>query len=101
MSNLNLTIAAPQPELHLNLPLIGHTKELIEEAALLIGQSLSDFILATAVKEATKVIEKHRQISFSNRDRDLFLALLDTDDEPNAALKEAVEHYRQVVLENN
>lgn len=42
--------------------------------------------------------EAHRRI-LSDRDRDIFLAMLDADAEPNAALKEAVECHKRLISE--
>lgn len=35
----------------------------------------------------------------SDRDRDIFLALLNSDEEPNEALKQAVEEYKKGIRE--
>ncbi len=92
----NATVA----EFPLTLPLPGKNKDLIEEAASLTGQSLTDFAITTLLKEAAAVVKTHRQIRLSNRDRDLFLALLETDDEPSETLKRAAEKYKQQMGES-
>ena len=37
----------------------------------------------------------HRTITFSNRDFDVFLAAIESEDAPNEALKRAAERYQQ------
>ncbi len=69
-------------------------KETIELAARITGQSLSEFAVSTLVQSAMETIAKHDTTRLSNRDRGLFLALLDADAEPNQALKQAAERYR-------
>ena len=64
-------------------------KDLIERAAILSGQNMSDFATTVLAERARQVVEKHETTVLSNRDRDLFLAILDRDYEPNEALKRA------------
>jgi uncharacterized protein (DUF1778 family) len=68
-------------------------KTLIEKAAALRGQSLSDFAKITLLSTARHVLRQHQQTVLSDRDRDIFLALLDADAKPNAALRKAVKAY--------
>lgn len=91
----NATVA----ELPTTLPLLGKNRNLIEEAASITGQSLTDFAISTLVKEAAVVVKTHRQIRLSNRDRDLFLAMLEADDEPSETLKQAAREYKQRIGE--
>lgn len=91
----NATVA----ELPITLPLLGKNRNLIEEAASITGQSLTDFAISTLVKEAAVVVKTHRQIRLSNRDRDLFLAMLEADDEPSETLKQAAREYKQRIGE--
>lgn len=71
-------------------------KEVIEAAAAHRGQSVSDFAISTLVQSARGVIQEQAVTVLSNRDRDLFLALLDdVEAEPNAALRKAAERYKK------
>jgi uncharacterized protein (DUF1778 family) len=71
-------------------------KEVIEEAAAAMGQTVSDFAVSTLVQAARQVVEQRQVTELTNRDRDLFLALLDdTSRRPNEALKEAAAKYRK------
>jgi uncharacterized protein (DUF1778 family) len=73
-------------------------KEDIERAAAYLGQSLSDFAVGVLSQSAREVIHRQDVTELSNRDRDIFLAMLDDDDaRPNAALRKAAERYERQV----
>jgi uncharacterized protein (DUF1778 family) len=72
-------------------------KDLIEQAAGILGVSVSAFVTSTLVRQAQEVVESSMLIRLSNRDRDAFLAALDNPPEPNAKLRKAFrDHARQV-----
>jgi uncharacterized protein (DUF1778 family) len=80
----------------LNLRLHPELKAVIEEAAATLGQSVSDFAVSTLVQAARTVIEERSRTELSNRDRDLFVALLDdAEAEPNKALTAAAGRYKK------
>jgi len=80
----------------LNFRLSAELKEVIEAAAAHLGQSVSDYALSTLVQNARGVIQQHDVTVLSNRDRDIFLALLDdADAKPNKALRDAAAKYRK------
>ena len=70
-------------------------KELIEQAAFAVGQTVSDFATTTLLLRARQAVEETKGIQLSNRDRDIFLAMLDDETEPNEALLNAAQRYRQ------
>lgn len=71
-------------------------KHVVEQAAALRGQSLDDFAVSTVVENAQRVILQHQVTELSNRDRDIFLALLDNDSsEPSDALLASAESYKE------
>jgi len=70
-------------------------KELIEQAAFAVGQTVSDFATTTLLHRARQAIQEAGITQLSNRDRDLFLAMIDDNSEPNAALKKAAKRYRR------
>ena len=72
-------------------------KALIEEAATLSGKTTSEYVVSTLLQQSTEVLQRHRHIRLSDRDRDQFLALLDASDEPSAALTQAARKYKRVV----
>jgi len=70
-------------------------KLLIEQAAAAKGPTVSDFAVATLVRSAEEVLERLERRRLSDRDRDRFLELLDSKDEPNPALKRAARDDRR------
>lgn len=81
----------------INFRLPSDIKETVERAAVLCGQSLTDFAIQTLVAKANEVLEHHQVRTLSDRDRDLFLALLDSDEGPNDALKGAFEAHQRLI----
>jgi uncharacterized protein (DUF1778 family) len=80
----------------LQLRLAADLKREIEEAAAHLGQSVSEFAISTLVQVARDVNEQQKITKLTNRDRDIFLAMLDdVDREPNKALIEAAEFYKR------
>ena len=79
----------------LNFRLPEELKATIEKAAARLGQSVSDFAVSTLVRTAREVIREHDVTELSNRDRDVFVAILDdADARPNEALASAAERYK-------
>ena len=87
---------SPKSDARLNFRLPSELKEVIEQAARHLGQTVSEFSVSTLLRTAHEVIEQHERTELSNRDRDIFLAMLDdADAEPNEALAAAAEKYQQ------
>jgi uncharacterized protein (DUF1778 family) len=72
-------------------------KALIEQAAALYGMTVSEYIKATVVEKSRQVIAQSETRLLSDRDRDLFLALLDAPAAPNAALLAAAVDFKNAV----
>ena len=80
----------------LNFRLPTDLKEVIEEAAATLGQSVSDFAVNTLVRQARTVIEQRNVTVLGDRDRDRFITLLDdADARPNPALLKAAKRYKK------
>jgi len=72
-------------------------KQMIEQAAGLLGQTVSAFTVSTLVKEAEQVIGRFGALRLSDRDRDAFLDALDNPPEPNPRLRQAAgDHATEV-----
>jgi uncharacterized protein (DUF1778 family) len=71
------------------------SKTIIEQAASLSGQTVSDFAVTTLIKSAQEVISQNQQTKLSQRDFKMFLEMLEGDDKPNDKLKNAVENYKK------
>jgi len=72
-------------------------KQLIEEAARLRGNSMSDFLVNAAQEAARQTVREHRVITMSSRDSRAFVQAILNPPEPNDALRDAVRHYRSVM----
>jgi len=75
----------------------AETKALCQEAANLEGRSLTDFIVASAVESARRVIRERELIDLSRRDRKAFVASLLNPPLPNQRLRDAARYYDQVI----
>lgn len=80
----------------INVRLPSDLKQTIEEAAVSLGQTVSEFTISTVVREARQVLQNAQITRLSNRDRDAFLAAMEeTDARPNDALKAAARRYKK------
>jgi len=79
----------------LNFRLDRQLKTLIERAATSMGQSVTEFAVSNLVKDARSVLRQQETARLSDRDRRVFLSMLDAAAEPNAALKKAASIYRR------
>ena len=87
--------AANTSQARLNFRLPSDLKSVIEEAATAMGQSVSDYAIATLVKNSQSVLQQSQTTVLSNRDRKTFMALLDdTNARPNRALTQAAKRYK-------
>lgn len=68
-------------------------KKLVEHAAALSGQRISEFALSILRQAAAEVRQQHERTKLTDRDRDLFLAILDNE-EPNESLRRAASKYK-------
>ena len=75
----------------------AETKALCQEAAKLEGRTLTDFIVASAVESARRVIRERELIALSQRDRKAFVASLLNPPLPNRRLQDAARHHKQVI----
>jgi uncharacterized protein (DUF1778 family) len=79
----------------MNFRLDRQSKTLIERAATTAGQSVTEFAVIHLVKEARNVLREQETTMLSDRDRRVFMSMLDANAEPNAALKKAASTYRK------
>ena len=82
----------------LNVRLPADLKRTIEEAAEQLGQTVSDFAISTLVHTARRVIHEQRVTVLTQRDWELFTAIIDdTSAKPNKAMLAAAKRYKQRV----
>jgi uncharacterized protein (DUF1778 family) len=79
----------------LEFRLNGDERALIEQAASVTGQSLTEYAVSHLVRASREVLAEHQHTQLSNRDRELFLRLIDDDARPNDALRRAAARYRK------
>jgi uncharacterized protein (DUF1778 family) len=65
----------------------------LEIAASMVGATVNQFIVQTALREAERIIEQERVIRLTARDADAFLNALDTPLPPNEKLMAALQDY--------
>lgn len=70
-------------------------KDLIERAASVLGQTVSDFATTTLLSRARQAVEESTLTRLSRRDNARFLEMLDDNSPPNAALRKAAKRYRR------
>jgi len=72
-------------------------KLLMERAAALRGQTLTQFVLDSAVRSAEETIEQNDIITLSARDSLIFAEALLAPAQPNRHLQEALADYKRTV----
>lgn len=88
-----------QKESRLQTRVSRQQKAVLERAAELRGQSLTDFVIEAAQAAAEKVIQSHEIIVLTEKDRKVFFAALRRPPKPNAKLKAAAKRHRELIGE--
>lgn len=81
----------------LNFRLPADLKNRIENAALVLGLTVTDFAISALANSADEVLQQYPNRKLSNHDRNTFLAMLENPPEPNMALRKAVKLYEKLV----
>lgn len=84
-------------EARLNFRLDPAIKELIERAAGYSGETVTSYAVSTLVRDARRVVQEHEQTTLSDRDREIFLSLLDDPPAPTDALRRAAARHRELI----
>lgn len=71
----------------------AEVQKTLELAAGMVGATVNQFVIQSALREAQRVIEQERVIRLSARDAEAFLRAVETPAPPNAALSAALEDY--------
>lgn len=80
-------------ENRLNIRCDSHTRQLLDKAANYSHLSISEFVLSNALASAQKVVQEHESITLKPKDFEAFLAALDAQTKPNAALRRAFKRH--------
>ena len=84
---------------NIHIRVSADSKRIIEEAVVVSGQSLTDFVTRSLLDSANELLEREYTTTLSNRDRDRLLAMLDNDLEPNEGLREAARIHKKLIAE--
>ena len=68
-------------------------QETLEMAASMVGATVNQFIVQTALREAERIIEQERVIRLSTRDAETFFSVLDNPPLPNDKLLATLQDY--------
>ncbi|MGH7826132.1 MAG: DUF1778 domain-containing protein [Candidatus Binatia bacterium] len=72
-------------------------KSLIQRAAALTGQSVTDFVIVSAQENATRTVREHEIIALSTRDQEVFINALLNPPAPGPRLRKAAQRYKERV----
>jgi uncharacterized protein (DUF1778 family) len=72
-------------------------KLLFQRAAAIHGQTLSDYLVSLAQKDAEQTIREHEILTLSERDSRVFVDALLNPTGPNDALRTAFEDYKEFI----
>ena len=81
----------------INLRLKSSAKSLIERAASFEGQTVSRFILTSALEQAEKTVQKHETMTLNAKNSRIFFEALDAPVRFNRKLAVALEEHDQRV----
>lgn len=73
-------------------------QDTLELAAAMVGATVNQFMVQSALREAERIIEQERVIRLSARDAELFFQALENPPPPNARLKTALKRYEDAKL---
>ena len=92
-----MSSAAQTKDERINLRLKRSTKQMLERAASFEGQTISKFVLSSALARAEKTIQEHEIMSLNARDSEAFFHALAAPVRFNDKLVDALnEHERRV-----
>lgn len=79
----------------LDLRVTLEQKQLLERAAALAGVSVSAYTLFHVLPAAKQDIDSSERLVLSDRDRDLFMSVMENPPELKGKLKSAIKQYRE------
>ncbi|KEA49949.1 toxin-antitoxin system, antitoxin component [Mangrovibacter sp. MFB070] len=80
----------------IDLRLNEYDKNLIEEAAAMTNQSVSQFMVSTASERAAEVIEQHRRMVLNEESWNRVMDAISNPAEPNERLKRAAKRLQDM-----
>ena len=94
---MSATVIRSSKKENIHFRVSANEKEIIEKAVVVSGQSLTEFATRSLLSAANEVLEREYVTTLSNLDRDRLLAMLDADETPNEALRQAAEIHNQLI----
>ena len=85
----------PVKNARLEARITSQQKELLSEAAQMLGCSLTDFVVASAMEAARRMIADVEVMRLSQRDREVFVAALLNPPAPGDKLQASANRYKQ------
>jgi uncharacterized protein (DUF1778 family) len=79
----------------LNFRLPAEIKKRVERAAMASGMTVTDFAVSALTTSADEVLDRLSQRKLSDRDRDIFLTMIENPPKPNEALRRAAQTYKK------
>jgi uncharacterized protein (DUF1778 family) len=79
----------------LDLRVTSEQKELLERAAAIRGVSVSAYTLLHLLPIAKQEVDTQERLVLSNRDRDLFMSVMENPPTLKGSLKSAIQKYRE------
>lgn len=76
----------------------GEQKKFFQHAAMLLGRTLTDFIVSSLQEAATRVIQAQEVLTLTAQDREIFVRTLLAPPRPNKALLRAAKRYREKLV---
>ena len=80
----------------IDLRLTDDDKSIIEEAAAMSNQSITQFMVSSASERAVKVIEQHRRLVLSEESWNLVMEAISNPPVPNDKLKRAANRLKSM-----
>lgn len=80
----------------IDLRLNEDDKHMIEEAAAMTNQSISQFMVSTASERAAEVIDQHRRLLLNEESWNLVMDAITNPPAPNDRLKRAASRLREL-----
>jgi uncharacterized protein (DUF1778 family) len=75
-------------------------QETLELAAAMVGATVNQFVVQTALREAERIIEQERVIRLSTQDAEALIEAVENPPPPNAKLKAALKRYMDARLDD-
>ena len=85
-------------EARINFRVPPDIKDRIEKAASVSGKTMTDFAVRALIETANEVLEHYHETKLTDRDRDIFLSILDRRSKPNALLVRAGKTHKRLIV---